>query len=1168
MTKWYFLKCFPGAFAGEFGDVFIENTDIEGGQFPIAADTLLAILKSFLNPSHGENWRSKLTNFEQSHFDRLFRIIDNVQYASELGKEMRPGQENSSTLSLIQRIVSDISALAINDRIIIPGGWTNLGGGHAIVYIIERSSDSKFSFTVCNTGEGLGYHPMLGASLSGHKAKYKTAMFVGEIDENRVTSPDVWFMILRLKLHPSKHNEPKLFYEVILPHLAGVSVHEIVEQDMDACGHWETPQRAGTCFYRCTLSAIRYLMKKDGFNQKQQKLLFYFVRKAYLAATEKQLKVPAFIKEFNSSDAMMIDIACSQTSLAAIKFADKMLSSGASSIVDLREQEEQNMRIKSLVSEILASQEKCHGATASLTSPVSAFVGFDGFDLVMCDEDREGMKGVPVREGETTHSEWRLPTPPSSFIELTQAYNWCNVVIQAIQAKSTTTSVSVTNHQICALVEFVFLSFLPPPTPLSSRTHQAQCWEGPSVELPAQRKCLTSLWEVAGRYVAAWQSLPSDRGSEMRSSLTVASIFIAFDAISLLDPSPLAALLRRRGAPNVRCLNGCGGLREISEQALMTSPEALIARHAIIAYLEARGVASGGKATIFEFEVKKDKLVVHDDNATVEFVRDVRRELGLSETHLSSGPLLDDDLAYLQSAWPSLPELAQYRDTWLLFCLMMNPTNIAPPADKGKAFTYTDVVPQWSRECDKSGKFAEMQVRLCAKSYNKCNFDIANAFVSPAAIEKYTRKRDTTEEDILHLPSLPTFDVLNEQESELLFSYLIVPHIAAPLVLRFFADGRAGFLVKHELCALLESVLFEPRELTVTGAEISSSMLATVPVRNRSALATRFGVVMEELRQCPDAVLVPMKALVQAALKQSVGSFKSNSVDMLLFIVRLVYRLEGMSLYLQSHPRSLIDLHELMTSHVKQKLENWAKESHDAGETQKEFALTTHVGLISAISVRFCHARVGGSFVGDAMAKHVRSLMRCGAFVVAWNTLSNQADAGTGGPQATTLATPLHDFFCELQKTREIVLEWVQGSDASRSLEVMEVLNEMVSASLQHHFENYGWQSILPEERGKPNTDVMICKMVIECANGYQPSTRLMQTASFPGVTNVTIVFDPQSSTELDGDHVIISYPGCEQPIKLHGPAGPAWPGEINRLLIAHIFVLHFPLQVSRGPLR
>jgi hypothetical protein len=68
-----------------------------------------------------------------------------------------------------------------------------------------------------------------------------------------------------------------------------------------------------------------------------------------------------------------------------------------------------------------------------------------------------------------------------------------------------------------------------------------------------------------------------------------------------------------------------------------------------------------------------------------------------------------------------------------------------------------------------------------------------------------------TEDDVLHSEELPDFSgTLSRDESEMLFSYLVVDYARIPLVLNFFAEkDRVTYLINEELQQLLTAALFE-----------------------------------------------------------------------------------------------------------------------------------------------------------------------------------------------------------------------------------------------------------------------------------------------------------------------------------------------------------------------
>ena len=69
-----------------------------------------------------------------------------------------------------------------------------------------------------------------------------------------------------------------------------------------------------------------------------------------------------------------------------------------------------------------------------------------------------------------------------------------------------------------------------------------------------------------------------------------------------------------------------------------------------------------------------------------------------------------------------------------------------------------------------------------------------------------------TEDDILHIRDLPTFDgTLGAKDVELLLQYLTAPYIRIPLVLNFFSvESRLKSLRNVEIQEILDAALFEP----------------------------------------------------------------------------------------------------------------------------------------------------------------------------------------------------------------------------------------------------------------------------------------------------------------------------------------------------------------------
>ncbi len=78
------------------------------------------------------------------------------------------------------------------------GGWAHDKGGHAIMLVFERTGEDVFSLTVCNSGDGLGFHP---SSAEGFhpKVKQRTALHFAGLSRTTVVDPATAFFLLKLR---------------------------------------------------------------------------------------------------------------------------------------------------------------------------------------------------------------------------------------------------------------------------------------------------------------------------------------------------------------------------------------------------------------------------------------------------------------------------------------------------------------------------------------------------------------------------------------------------------------------------------------------------------------------------------------------------------------------------------------------------------------------------------------------------------------------------------------------------------------------------------------------------------------------------------------------------------------------------------------------------------
>jgi len=170
-----------------------------------------------------------------------------------------------------------------------------------------------------------------------------------------------------------------------------------------------------------------------------------------------------------------------------------------------------------------------------------------------------------------------------------------------------------------------------------------------------------------------------------------------------------------------------------------------------------------------------------------------------------------------------------------------------------------------------------------------------------------------TEDDILHLRNLPTFDdSLTASDSELLLSFLTEPYLRIPLVMSFFAtEDRIHSLKQPQLRNLLDAVLWEPGKFN--SVEQSKEVPVEVPTSKPELLSTAHGLMLSELHRSPTAVLQATVKLLKLALDLNTGTCHGSTTEVILFVCRLASRVD-------SYVSFVIDISEGTHQSIRRKL--------------------------------------------------------------------------------------------------------------------------------------------------------------------------------------------------------------------------------------------------------
>lgn len=122
-------------------------------------------------------------------------------------------------LNFISAFVSLINHIQPHQQIVLPGGWQQPEGiSHLCLYIVRNCGGDRFTFTVCNTGDGLQYHPSSFDQASGLQLK-QIAMTIWDIPSERMLDSSFWVLLFRMQVYPDKKNNASFLYEKLLPAL-------------------------------------------------------------------------------------------------------------------------------------------------------------------------------------------------------------------------------------------------------------------------------------------------------------------------------------------------------------------------------------------------------------------------------------------------------------------------------------------------------------------------------------------------------------------------------------------------------------------------------------------------------------------------------------------------------------------------------------------------------------------------------------------------------------------------------------------------------------------------------------------------------------------------------------------------------------------------------------
>ena len=94
----------------------------------------------------------------------------------------------------LERFLQKVKSLAVGQLMAFGGGWNKTNGGHGVMHTIRRDGTDTYSFSTCNTGQGLTYHNA--SSRCFPKEKQNFFLCVRNIPRERIVDDFSWAHML------------------------------------------------------------------------------------------------------------------------------------------------------------------------------------------------------------------------------------------------------------------------------------------------------------------------------------------------------------------------------------------------------------------------------------------------------------------------------------------------------------------------------------------------------------------------------------------------------------------------------------------------------------------------------------------------------------------------------------------------------------------------------------------------------------------------------------------------------------------------------------------------------------------------------------------------------------------------------------------------------------
>jgi hypothetical protein len=725
-------------------------------------------------------------------------------------------------------------------------------------------------------------------------------------------------MIARLTANPHGTHTASLFYEQLLPFLNMRSIRSNLADNVNPSRNaipWAIAPRGGDCsLIWCILYGIYSAFSLRGWTESQIKYFEALIRWQFCRIAVHDFE--ADILNVSDSDRFTTRM-CIKELMAECSRLSQDETLCVTTPVLLRQMQQFSEQVMQKINDVIdvenvplvlkASEEENLKGADDCSAEYMPFPLFDGFDRT---ESIEGLAGPADLDKNFRPVQFSLVKDVFHSFEdiacgLRHCDHLCTLLAYQKDAVKNTSCLSI------ALIQYIFTHSMPLPLP-RGHSKLAQClWQQP-IRYETQIDILRLLHSVSRHFIACALSLRYTRSFDATRILITATMTMVADACVRMRASDIPSFfsLHYNGtaAATPRFFIKPFGIDVssfivLSEGMKFQMPHLVATRTAVLDYFVA-----------LKRDVTPDRYMFNFEHTSLPAAEIFLCDQLCFEFGFPNDPtILPLYVTGQRSELPDLfPELHVLRDIVFYFKLMMTPTSDDLPdvrvwlhSDSKLKIKFKDpkegyVVTGFGKTLKVAAAMTTEEMQAQQSALSKIFFGRKRGWTSGADPSELAGTEINCEEDVLHVKTMPSFDNrLSQRASEQLICFLTAPYIRIPLVLGLFsARENIPALGHKQIQLIIDAVLFEP---WLWQPDVPKTVPKEIPCSDRAHLATPMGLLFNELQKSPQGIVIAISELVNFALELDTGRYSDSTAAIILYVIRLVVRVEGFMRFLSDH---------------------------------------------------------------------------------------------------------------------------------------------------------------------------------------------------------------------------------------------------------------------------